>query len=131
MADATWEKMPCGCSGTRLDDASWRVEASAFLCGSMHTQGDIVGFTVDVTEDAAFRIPDDQFTDLVAEIRALSQTAEYRAAQEEAHSLLALTVDAEGHRQFTSRADFDKCLAFLARLSGDDQWAFLIGDDRG
>jgi len=48
-----------------------------------------------------------------------------RSAQDEAHAILSLLVPAAGGRQFVDRGDFDKCLDFLARLSGDDQWDFL------
>lgn len=54
--------------------------------------------------------------------RAEQQLAE---AQRQAHAILSLTIAAEGGRRFAGRGDFAKCLAFLAELSGDEQWSFL------
>lgn len=52
--------------------------------------------------------------------------AELMGVADEAQRILGLTIAAEDGRQFPSRAEFAECLAFLAALSCDQAWAFLL-----
>ena len=51
--------------------------------------------------------------------------AEANAIASEATRLLGLTEATEIGRSFGSRGSFEECLAFLADLSGREEWAWL------
>jgi hypothetical protein len=121
----------CGCSGARIDAGGWRVEEEAFLCTRRHKQGDLVLDNVaelldDLDELGGFPIAYGQ--EAHGELHVIAAAA-LRAVQAEALEILGRTAATEGGRQFPLRSRFDGCLSFLARLSGDDRWAFLVRED--
>ena len=82
-------------------------------------------FYADLTQDDIEKIRE-LLRDAGRALASRNDVAAMRKAQDEAHSILATTIATENGRTFPTRVEFARCLDFLARLSGDDQWGFLI-----